>query len=108
MHEGAKAEKIIMKIEKLREAKARAWKRVLVARSYARLGGKDVVEVKGIDVMACALRAGGRGVEGTEGRRLTLTLSAAALAMISPTLFLKPLKKAARLEKTKSWLGCAS
>ena len=41
-----------MKIEKLREAKAWAWKRVLVARSCARVGRKGVMEeVKGIDVL---------------------------------------------------------
>ena len=41
--EGAKAEKIRIKIEKLREAKAEARKRVLVARSCARVGKKDVI-----------------------------------------------------------------
>ena len=107
--EGAKAEKIRIKTEKLREAKADARKRVLVARSCARAGRKDVVgEVKGVEMMGVLLRAEGRGREGAEGRRLRLTRSAEALAMMCPTLFLRPLKKAARLEKTKSWLGCAS
>ena len=49
---GAKAEKIRIKIEKLREAKADARKRGLVARSCARVGRKDVVgQVKGVDLM---------------------------------------------------------
>ena len=38
-----KGENIKMKIEKLREAKAWAWKRVLVAQSCARVGKKVVV-----------------------------------------------------------------
>ena len=41
--EGAKAEKIRIKTEKLPKAKADAQKRGLVARSCARVGRKDVV-----------------------------------------------------------------
>ena len=41
--EGAKAEKIRIKTEKLREAKADAQKRGLEVRSCARVGRKDVV-----------------------------------------------------------------
>ena len=47
-------------MEKLREAKAWARKRVLVARSCSRIGGKVVMgEVKGEDVMG--VRVAGRG-----------------------------------------------
>ena len=57
-----------MKIEKLLEAKAWAWKRVLVARSCARVGKKNVVgEVKGIDVMSVLVA--GRGGREIGGRR---------------------------------------
>ena len=57
-----------MKIEKLREAKAWAWKRVLVKRSCARVGGKDVVgEVKGVDVMGVLVA--GRGARDRGDRR---------------------------------------
>ena len=57
-----------MKIEKLLEAKAWAWKRVLVARSCARVGKKNVVgEVKGIDVMSVLVA--GRGGEGNRGQK---------------------------------------
>ena len=59
---------------------------MLIARSCARVGGKDVVgEIKGVDLW----QFGGRGSCGprdaeqrTEGRRLRLTLSAEALAMM--------------------------
>ena len=37
-------------------------------------------------------------MEGREGARLRLTRSAVAFAMMCPTLLLRPLKKAARLE----------
>jgi len=50
----------------------------------------------------------GRAGDGTVGVRLRLTRRAEAFAMMCPTLLLRLLKKAARLEKTKSWLGCAS
>ena len=60
--------RIRTKIEKLREAKAWAWKRVLVARSYARVGEMDVVgEVKGIDAMSVLVA--GRGGREIRGRR---------------------------------------
>ena len=89
-----------IKTEKLRKAKADARKRGLVARSCARSGRKDVVgEVKGVDLMG-VLVAGRRGIEDAEGRRLRLTRSAEALAMMCPTFFLRPWNKAARLEKT--------
>ena len=39
------------KREKLREAKAWEWWSVLIARSCARMGGKDVVgEIKGVEM----------------------------------------------------------
>jgi hypothetical protein len=43
-----------------------------------------------------------RGAEGTEGAKLRSTQSAVAFDMMCPTLFLRPLKKIARLEKSLS------
>ena len=72
--EGAKAEKIRTKIEKLREAKAEARKRVLVARSCARVGEKDVVgEVKGVEVMGALVA--GRGARDRGGRRMEVEVN---------------------------------
>ena len=70
--EGAKAEKIRIKIEKLRQAKADARKRGLVARSCARAGRKDVMvgEVKGVDVMGVLVA--GRGARKRGGRRMEI------------------------------------
>ena len=56
-----------------------------------------VREVEGIEKMS--MLGAGRGA-GAEGWRLRLTRSAEALAIMCPTLFLRLLKKAARLEKT--------
>ena len=91
-----------MKTEKLREAEARAWRMVLTVRSCASAEeGKEAVKhVKGEDLMG--VQVAGRGT------RRKKRFSAEALAMKYPTFFLRLLKKAARLEKTKSWLGCAS
>ena len=55
-----------------------------------------VGEVKGKEMMGVLGAGRERGREGAEGWRLRLTLSAEALAMMCPTLFLRPLKKAAR------------
>ena len=43
-----------------------------------------------------------RDVDGTVGAKFMLTRSAEAFAMMCPTLLLRLLKKAARLEKTAS------
>jgi hypothetical protein len=59
-----------------------------------------VGEIKGVMRWALELCVRTRGVEGIEGARLRLTRSAVAFAMICLTLLLRPLKKAARLEKT--------
>jgi len=84
----------------LREAKATTFRRVLFARSCA-MGGEDVVgEVKGVDELGVRVACRGARVEGIEGARLRLTRSDVAFAMICPTLLLRPLKKAAPLEKT--------
>ena len=57
------------KDRKLREAKAEAPKRGLVARSCARVGRKDVVgEVKGTDLMVVLVA--GRGARERGSRRL--------------------------------------
>ena len=67
---GAKAEGRRIRRVKLREAKAEALKRGLVARSCARSGRKDVVgEVKGIEMMMGVLVAG-RGARERGDRRL--------------------------------------
>ena len=64
-------------------------------------GRKDVVrEVKGIEKMSMLGAGRGARERGEEGWRLRLTRSAEALAIMCPTLFLRLLKKAARLEKT--------
>ena len=69
LHEGAKAEGIRVKRVKLREAKAEAEKRGLVARSCARSGRKDVVgEVKGVGTVGVLVA--GRGTRERGGRRL--------------------------------------
>ena len=57
------------KDRKATKAKAGAWKRVLLARSCARVGGKDVVgEVKGIEMVGVLVA--GRGARERGGRRL--------------------------------------
>ena len=74
MPEGAKVESIRIKIEKLREEKADARKRVLVARSCARVGEKDVVgEVNGVDVMG--VRVAGRGARDRGNRTMEVEVS---------------------------------
>ena len=64
-----------------------------------------VGEVKGVDLVGMRVAVRGmhlrRGTEGTERRRLRLTLIAVALAMMCPTLVLRLLKKAARVAKTQ-------
>jgi hypothetical protein len=82
--------------------KATTLRRVLLARSCS-MGGEDVVgEVKGADELGVRVACRGARSRGIEGARLRLTRSAVAFAMICPTLLLRPLKKAARLEKTWS------
>ena len=62
------------KDRKLREAKAEARKRGLIARSCARVGRKDVVgEVKGIEVMGVLFA--GRGARERGGRRLEIEVN---------------------------------
>ena len=78
---------------------------MLITRSCASVGGGKDVEGEGEDVDLMGVLVAGRGARerggsGEEGWRLKLTLSAEALAMMCPTLFLRLLKKAARLEKT--------
>jgi len=73
------------------------------------MGVEHVVgEVKGVEEVGVGFACRGRGAKGTEGARLRLTRSAVAFAII-PTLFLRPLKKAARLEKRQSldWAALA-
>ena len=67
-----------------------------------------VREVKGIEKMSMLGAGRGAGREGAEGWRLRLTRSAEALAIMCPTLFLRLLKKAARLEKhSLGWAALA-
>jgi len=98
----------VYQVEKLREAKATTLRRKRLARSCV-MGVEHVVgEVKGVEEVGVGFACRGRGAEGTEGARLRLTRSAVAFAII-PTLFLRPLKKAARLEKRQSldWAALA-
>ena len=81
---------------------------MLVARSCASVGGKDVVgEAKGVDVMG--VRVAGSG-EGQRERRKEVEVNPKyrSLGHDVSNLFSWPLKKAARVEKTESGLGCAS
>ena len=72
--EGAKAEGIRVKRVKLREAKADARKRGVVARSCARAGRKDAVgEVKGIEMMGVHVAV--RGTRERGGRRLEVEVN---------------------------------
>lgn len=72
-------------IEKLREAEVATSKKVLVARSCARVGGKHVFgEVKGVALMGTSVACRGTqilGAEGSEGRRLRLTWRNVAFSM---------------------------
>ena len=71
-----------------------------------------VGEFKGVDLMG--VRVAGTDARDRGGRRKEIQVNpkrrslSGALAMMCPTLFLKLLQEASRLEKTRSWLCCAT
>ena len=64
------------------------------------MGSRDDIKIRG-SIVDCERCVEGGAEQGTEGARMRLTKRAVPLAMMCPTLFLRMLKKAARLEKTE-------
>jgi len=72
--------------------------RVLLARSCA-MGGEDVVgEVKGVEEVGMRFACRGARSRGDRRSEIEVDPKPVAFAMICPTLLLRPLKKAARLD----------